>query len=96
MITQIVNMHYQECDVCIAKYPYSNPYKIGTDGTREEVVDKFRIYFFARIKDDLNFKEKVDKLDGRILGCWCKPRLCHGDIYVEYFGDKGKQLGLEF
>jgi hypothetical protein len=23
------------------------------------------------------------ELDGRTLGCWCKPLACHGDILVE-------------
>jgi len=23
------------------------------------------------------------ELKGRVLGCWCKPRACHGDVLVE-------------
>ncbi|AUG88038.1 ribonucleoside-diphosphate reductase subunit [Klebsiella phage May] len=27
------------------------------------------------------FKSKI--MDGKVLGCWCKPRPCHGDVYVK-------------
>ena len=63
---------------------WGNPYIIGKDGTREEVLAKFRnkphltlsSFFFRRfVKHDLKDK---------ILICHCKPEDCHGDIYVEW------------
>jgi len=23
------------------------------------------------------------ELDGMVLGCWCRPKACHGDVLVE-------------
>ena len=60
--------------------PWANPYKVGRDGTREEVVRKYRRYIKRKIKDgDVDLED----LRGKILGCWCKPDNCHGDILVE-------------
>ena len=63
---------------------YGNPFQIGNDGTRQEVIEKFKRYFYNRIENDQHFKLEVDKLKGHLLGCVCKPLPCHGDIYVEY------------
>lgn len=28
------------------------------------------------------------ELDGKILGCWCKPNKCHGDILIKLIEEK--------
>ena len=62
-----------------------NPYAIGFDGDREDVIRKFK-YDFDRdyLKEGAAVKEKLKKLRGKRLGCHCKPEPCHGDILVEY------------
>jgi len=61
---------------------WGNPYAIGFDGDREEVIRKFK-YDFER--DFLKFsKEDVLALKGKTLGCHCKPAACHGDVIAEY------------
>ena len=61
-----------------------NPFKIGIDGNRQQVIEKFRVYFHERIAHDMLFKAKVLSLKDMIVGCYCKPEPCHGDVYVEY------------
>ncbi len=65
-------------------YPYQCPFEIGKDGTLEEVIAKFRKYFYRRLKTDPSFRGRVHELWGRVLGCKCSPDLCHGDIIAEY------------
>ena len=62
---------------------WANPYKIGKDGTREEVIAKYRNHINDSIKKKKITKEQLCDLRGRTLGCWCKPDACHGDILVE-------------
>lgn len=59
---------------------WGNPFVIGPDGTREEVVNKFREYVLAR--PDF-IKEIRRELTGKDLVCFCAPLACHGDIYYE-------------
>lgn len=59
---------------------WGNPFKIGPDGTREEVIAKFRCWFYTR--PDLVAKAKRE-LKGKVLGCWCSPQACHGDVLAE-------------
>ena len=61
--------------------PLGNPFIIGPDGTREEVIRKHKILFLnsERLK-----KIARDTCSGETLGCYCKPKACHGDTIAEY------------
>ena len=61
---------------------FGNPFEIGSDGTRAEVIEKHRLYLQERIKYDDEFKEAVKALYGMVLGCYCAPLPCHGDNLV--------------
>lgn len=30
----------------------------------------------------------LNELEGKILGCWCKPEPCHGDILIKLLKEK--------
>ena len=57
--------------------PWGNPFEIGKDGDREEVVEKYAEWLLAQ--PELVEKAK-EELRGKVLGCWCAPKLCHGNI----------------
>jgi hypothetical protein len=53
---------------------WGNPFKIYIDGTRLEVIEKYRGWITtSRTLDPLELK-------GKDLCCWCKPAPCHADI----------------
>jgi hypothetical protein len=57
---------------------WGNPFAIGKDGTREEVVAKYREYILgSKLMDDLH------ELRGKDLVCWCSPESCHADVLAE-------------
>ena len=58
---------------------WGNPYVIGKDGTRKEVVNKYKLYFYARHDLVLSLHE----LRNKDLACWCSRELCHADFLVE-------------
>ena len=59
---------------------WGNPYKIGKDGTREEVVTAYRLWLAGNIfTGTLNLSE----LRGKVLVCWCAPLPCHADVLLE-------------
>ena len=85
METRVVNIRREPCDIFIGRpSDFGNPYKIGEWGKdREAVVALYRAYFYEKLKFDY-FREAVEKLRGKKLGCFCKPLACHGDVIVEY------------
>jgi len=62
---------------------FANPFKVGKHGTREEVIEKYKIFIINKIETDKKIKNKLKKLKGKQLGCWCYPEQCHGDILLE-------------
>jgi hypothetical protein len=59
---------------------WGNPYRIGPDGTRKEVIAKYRTWLLARPKLCV---EARTALRGQHLLCWCAPYPCHGDVLLE-------------
>lgn len=62
--------------------PWGNPFVIGKDGTREEVIAKFRVWAEQAIG-----KEWLAPLIGKDLVCFCAPQACHGDVLLEMIGE---------
>lgn len=59
---------------------WGNPFVIGQDGTRKEVIAKYRDYVLA----DPSLLDAVkSELKGKTLSCWCKPKVCHGDVLLQ-------------
>lgn len=88
--TRVVNIRKtKEYDVYIGRpSPAGNPFRIGPDGTREEVLEKFQKYFDRRMKHDLLFRAYIHELSGKVLGCYCKELSCHGDIIAKYLNER--------
>jgi hypothetical protein len=55
---------------------WANPFVIGKDGTRVEVMAKYREYLMTKPE----LLERIPELKGKVLGCWCAPEACHGDL----------------
>ena len=68
---------------------FGNPFLMGRDGDRDQVVEKYKKYFYKRLETDLDFQQKVLELKDKTLGCWCAPLRCHGDVIVEYLDNCG-------
>ncbi len=85
--TRVVNVRDEPYDVYIGRpcrghrdEGWGNPFKIGRDGNREEVIEKYR----AWLRDQPELQARAHReLRGKILGCWCKPKSCHGDVLME-------------
>ena len=85
MTTTVVNQYRETCDVSIMRPgPWGNPYKIGRDGTREEIIAKFRVALKHSSGDPWNWmRHNILLLKDKRLGCVCKPKACHGDVLAE-------------
>lgn len=70
----------QDCVYIGRPSKWGNPFAIGKDGTREEVVEKYRTYLSSR--PDLVAQARKE-LGGKNLVCFCAPKLCHGNILIE-------------
>ena len=78
--TKVVNLRYEPYDVYIGRGSiWGNPFRIGVHGTREEVIIKYKWY----VLNKPTLLACLPELKGKVLGCYCKPLACHGDILVD-------------
>lgn len=85
-LCKVVHCQNETYDIYIGRpSKWGNPYSIGQDGNRKEVIKKYEQYILKN-KDLMN---SLHELEGKILGCWCKPNSCHGDVLVKLLNNKG-------
>lgn len=85
--TRVVNLNKEYYDIYVGRGSiWGNPYSHlhGTKAqhivkTRQEAVECYRQYILNR--SDL--LARLPELKGKVLGCYCKPLACHGDVLVE-------------
>lgn len=79
-MTEVVNVHTHDVtvdDVYIGRpSKWGNPFSIGKDGTRDEVIKKYKDYFLS----NKELLADIEELRGKNLVCYCKPQACHGDV----------------
>jgi hypothetical protein len=77
----------QGCDVYIGRACYKggwtlpaskwgNPYTTAEYGSIDEVLKLYE----ARVMNTPTLLASLPELKGKVLGCWCKPKPCHGDV----------------
>jgi hypothetical protein len=81
MKTTVVNVkNGTKYDVYIGRpSKWGNPFAIGRDGNREEVIEKFRKW----IKTQKKLLKDLHELKGKRLGCFCAPLACHGHVLAD-------------
>jgi hypothetical protein len=89
-LCKVVNKYKEPYTVYIDRgSKWGNPYS-HLDGTkakykvnsREEAIESYRSWLWNEIKLGNITKEDLLSLDGQVLGCYCKPKSCHGDVLV--------------
>ena len=67
---------------------FGNPFTIGRDGSREEVIQKFEAWLFVADENSsppmLITIDDLHSLRGKDLVCWCAPEACHAQILMKY------------
>lgn len=88
----IVNKHHGKSGEYIGRgSPLGNPFVIGKDGSREQVIAKYRVWLNEQIMrknpvvlDELNrLGNKAIDEKGLALQCFCYPKPCHGEVIKE-------------
>ena len=88
MKTKVVHCKKEDYDIYIGRpSKWGNPFthlnkttkakfKVST---REEAIKRYKEW----ILNQPELLKDLHELKGKTLGCWCKPKSCHGDILVE-------------
>lgn len=91
MKTSVVNCRTEPYDVYIGRpSDWGNPFSHISDrrtlarhrtSTRAQAIQAYREWITSG--EGRHLLARLGELRGKRLGCWCKPRACHGDVLVE-------------
>ena len=56
-------------------------------GKAEWVVEALVDCYEKYVRKNAVLMNSLHELEGKQLGCWCKPGLCHGDILVKLYNE---------
>lgn len=62
---------------------WGNPFALSND-TPEERVRMYEAYRKWTMRDPKYLQEAAEALTGKVLVCFCKPKVCHGDWLAYY------------
>lgn len=87
----VVNKRTHDYDVYIGRGSFWGnewSHKKGTKAkykveTREQAIECYKRDLWKRLKEGSVTIEMLLELDGQLLGCYCAPLACHGDILVK-------------
>lgn len=79
-VIHIYNLEKQPDAIYIGRPSYwGNPFVIGKDGSREQVIAKYREWV---MKQPRMLNRIRLYLRGRSLACHCTPEPCHGEVLL--------------
>jgi hypothetical protein len=94
MITKVINLYKEPYDIYIGRgSKWGNPFTTTKDKetlaseiveTSEEAISKYKEY----VLNTPDLIQSLDELEGKRLGCFCKPKPCHGDVLLELLSQK--------
>lgn len=62
---------------------WANNFIIGRDGTREQVIEKYKNY----VMNNAELMSALPELKNKILVCWCAPQRCHANALIELLAE---------
>ncbi len=90
--TRVVHCKKEKYDIYIGRpSKWGNPFSHLENtmaefkvASREEAIEKYREW----INNKPDLLNSLLELKNKILGCWCSPKSCHGDVLIELLEER--------
>ena len=69
---------------------WANPFRVKIYGRKKSLE-----LYEKHIRNTPRLWNALDELEGKILGDWCKPKPCHGDILIKLLKEKKRKIKME-
>ena len=80
MKTTVVHCKKARHDVYIGRpSKWGSPFVLHKESDRNHVIALYRRWLLGQPE----LLAQLGELRGKVLGCWCKPKPCHGDVLAE-------------
>ena len=71
---------------------WANPFKVGKGCSREKSISDYEAHIRGRLAKDESLRAALRGLRGKVLGCWCRPLACHGDVLLRLLEEEEQTL----
>lgn len=92
MILKIINIKTDKESTKLYNFVYlgrgtifGNPYSIQSGLTKEQAIGLYRNHLIYSLKNGSIPLSALFELEGKIIGCSCKPARCHLDVVVQLY-----------
>lgn len=76
---RVVHCKREKHDVYIGRpSKWGNPFPLKKEADRAAVLERYEAWILTRPE----LLADLHELRGKVLGCWCAPRACHGDVLM--------------
>lgn len=80
MKTRVVNLRHEAYDVYIGRPSFwGNPIRLQREDDRQNVLEEYTEWLLTT-EEGAKRLARLSELRGKRLGCFCAPKLCHGDV----------------
>lgn len=77
MTGMVVHCKRDRYDVYIGRpSKWGNPFPLDGEDSRDRVIAQYERWLLTQPE----LTASIGELRGKVLGCWCAPRPCHGDV----------------
>ncbi len=100
--TRVVNILNEDYDIYIGRgvnSKWGNPFSHKTTHLAQKVASKKEALIQYRnwitIGEGKSLLNDLHELKGKTLGCFCKPKSCHGDILIELIKQQSTGINID-
>jgi hypothetical protein len=62
---------------------WHNPFVLKRESDRPAILEQYREYVISS-----GLINDIDELEGLVLGCYCRPKRCHGNVLQDLYAEK--------
>ncbi len=70
---------------------WHNPFTLAKNATEKQKTEALAS-FREHIRITPSLWDNLEDLEGKVLGCWCAPRKCHGHVLLELLAEKKERV----
>ena len=83
----VVHCKKEHYDIYIGRPgKWGNPFILKNENDREKILVQYFEWINKPEQTQLRTDAK-EELKGKILGCWCSPKSCHGNILIDIINE---------
>jgi len=76
-------LYYPKAIFSLSKW--HNPFRVKEIGLKKSLE-----LYEKHIRNTIRLWNALHELKNKVLGCWCKPNPCHGDILIKLLKEKSE------